>query len=116
MSTQTYALLFYGFPVEGKDILNQSFEPWELVERISDAGLGRKVRCVSYGPFDDYSQALAIYKPFIQVDADSLVPCRPIPERGAALMARWDETLKKAAETLGVTFKKPGLYVAPWRF
>lgn len=114
VSTQTYALLFYGFPVEDEDC--QGFPAWELEERISDARLGRQVRNVSFGPFDDYSEALAIRKPFVQVDADSLTPLKAVPTQDYMLEEEWDKRLKTAAETLGVTFKQPRWYVAPWRF
>ena len=114
MSTQTYALLFYGFPVEEEDVPEQGFKPWELDERIPEAGLGRKVRCVCYGPYDEYSYALAIHKPFVQVDDYDLL--KPVPKRDAKKEAEWNKRLQAAALVLGVKFKKPGWYLAPWRF
>jgi len=114
MSIQTYALMFYGFSVGPKDI--PSGEPWHLEGNITTAAIGRQVRAVTYGPFDDYSYALALRKPFVKADTDDLAPLVAAPPTGSPeRMAEWDKRLKEAAETLGVKFKPPRWYVAPWR-
>jgi hypothetical protein len=114
MSTQTYALLFYGFPVEDEDCTG--FLSWELEQTITDARLGRQVRAVSYGPFDNNSTALAIRKPFVQVEVDSLTPLAAVPKQVGDLTTEYQLVLKAAAAKLGVEYKTPGWYIAPQRF
>jgi hypothetical protein len=108
-------LAFFGFRVEPEDVIDQAFEPWELDEKISDAALRGKVKDVTFGPFDNYSHALAVRQSYTEVNADALHPIARFPNTDPSTLSDWDVVLQEAAATLGVTMKVPRWYIAPLR-
>ena len=112
MSIQTYAMMFYGFPVEDDDVIDKKFKIWELEERICDMNLEQKVRSVSYGLFDNNLQALALYHPYFQADIDLINPLQSV-----STQFYYDKMiLISAAKRLGIVYKDPNWYLTPARW
>jgi len=110
MSVQKRAKVFYGFLVDPEDC---EFPDHELWEKLQEAGASRwGVRSVTHGPYDSYSQALAVDGSVVVVEANDIRTARLVPTAGEETLDRWTLALEKAAEAAHVKFKEPRWYFA----
>jgi len=99
VNINTYAIVFFGFPVGPDDV---PFKTWELYDKLSQANL-KGVEAVEYGSYDRNEMALAIARTVKRFDLETRSPVQTIPLHDSPLLpVKWAETLKKAALSLGI--------------
>lgn len=106
--SETTAIAFFGFPVPKE----QGQE--DLYDRIAKANLKSTVRTVAYGPYDRYSEALAVTDPAgcEWVYLDNHDPLGALPTCSPETQQVWVQQLLDAAIQLGIPADavKPGWY------
>jgi len=99
VSINTYAVVFFGFPVGPEDVPYKTQELWGKIRETNLKG----VMTVEYGPYDKTSTAFAITDSYRYFDLDDRPPIQPIPlQENPFLPVRWAEILKEAAKALGI--------------